>query len=83
MIRRLEADAAAGRNAALMLGGYATSPEEFIARARKQLLEVSVPHLELDVRQLEAARIAAVEGKLGGVDAAAARRPLIEDRFVF
>ena len=29
------------------------------------------------------ARIAAVEGKLGGVDAGAARRPLIEDRFVF
>ena len=29
------------------------------------------------------ARIAAVESKLGGVDAAAARRPLIEDRFVF
>ena len=43
----------------------------------------AAPHASDSVVKTLLARIAAVESKLGGVDAAAARRPLIEDRFVF
>ena len=43
----------------------------------------AAPHASDSVVKTLLARIAAVEGKLGGVDAGAARRPLIEDRFVF
>ena len=43
----------------------------------------TAPHASDSVVKTLLARIAAVEGKLGGVDAAAAKRPLIEDRFVF
>jgi len=43
----------------------------------------AAPYAGDDVVKTLLARIAAVEGKLGGVDAGAARRPLIEDRFVF
>ena len=43
----------------------------------------AAPHASDSGVETLLARLAAVEGKLGGVDAGAARRPLIEDRFVF
>ena len=43
----------------------------------------AAPHASDSVVKTLLARIAAVEGKLGGVDAGAAKMPLIEDRFVF